>query len=432
MTTIDKRSRNRKSMPSFLNFGSNQKASQGVRSRIKPVNNQRIIDIKIDVPLLLVVSTLMVFGLIILYSASYDISFQIFDDSSVLFFRQIRAMLLGIVAATFMLFFDYHKFTRYSIYMVAFTLLALVIVLIVRDDSSNVTRGLFQGSVQPSEFAKLVIIIYLAVWLHSKRDQLKDIQFGLLPLGIILSIFCALVMMQPDISVVVTILLLGGLMFFLAGGDLKQIVMLLLLTIGFGGLILLVIPYSMTRVEDFFSGLREPIRGSYQVLRSFDAFIKGGWFGVGIGKGETKLTDFPVPHTDSIFAVIGEETGVLGAIVLVALFSLLLWRGILISLKAPDDLGSLLAAGLTVWIVTEAFINMAVMVNLLPFAGNALPFISSGGSSLFVCLVAIGIIMNISYQAKHKMEGKESNAIVDLRRRDGGRRISSPRSSSSR
>jgi len=419
-------------MPSLLNFGSDQKASQGVRPRIKPVNSQRIIDIKIDVPLLLVVITLLVFGLIILYSASYDISFQVFDDSSVLFLRQIRALLIGVVAATLMLFFDYHKFTRYSLYMVAFTLLALVIVLLIKDDSSNITRGLFQGSVQPSELAKLVIIIYLAVWLHSKRDQLKDIQFGLLPLGIILSIFCALVMMQPDISVVVTILLLGGLMFFLAGGDLKQIALLLLLTILFGGLILLLIPYSMTRLEDFFSGLKEPIRGSYQVLRSFDAFIKGGWFGVGIGKGETKLTDFPVPHTDSIFAVVGEETGVFGAILLVALFSLLLWRGILISLKAPDELGSLLAAGLTVWIVTEAFINMAVMVNLLPFAGNALPFISYGGSSLFVSLVAIGILMNISYQSKNKMEGKDNNAVVDLRRWDGGRRLSSARGSSSR
>jgi len=194
----------------------------------------------------------------------------------------------------------------------------------------------------------------------------------------------------------------------------------------------LLIPYSMTRLEDFFSGLKEPIRGSYQVLRSFDAFIKGGWFGVGIGKGETKLTDFPVPHTDSIFAVVGEETGVFGAILLVALFSLLLWRGILISLKAPDELGSLLAAGLTVWIVTEAFINMAVMVNLLPFAGNALPFISYGGSSLFVSLVAIGILMNISYQSKNKMEGKDNNAVVDLRRWDGGRRLSSARGSSSR
>jgi len=254
----------------------------------------------------------------------------------------------------------------------------------------------------------------------------------LLPLGIILSVFCVLILLQPDISVVVTILILGGLMFFLAGGDLKQIFILLMLVVVFGGIILKIFSYSATRVEEYISGIKNPIQAPYQVLRSFDAFVKGGWFGVGIGKGETKLTEFPVPHTDSIFAVIGEETGVFGAAIVVFLFVLLLWRGMVIAQRAPDELGSLIAAGLSIWISLEAFINMAVMVNLLPFAGNALPFISYGGSSLFVSLVAVGILLNISYQGAEKSEGKDLHAVVDLRRRDGGRRVSSARRSTSR
>jgi cell division protein FtsW len=162
-----------------------------------------------------------------------------------------------------------------------------------------------------------------------------------------------------------------------------------------------------------------------------EAIIKGGWFGVGIGKAETKLTGLPVPPTDSIFAVVGEETGVFGSTIVVILFALLLWRGFGIARSAHDQLGMLLAAGLTLWISLEAFINMAVMVNLMPFAGNALPFISAGGSNLTVTLAAVGIIFNISRlsESRKAEEGKSINAVIDLRRRNRRRRLSGSRRS---
>jgi cell division protein FtsW len=143
----------------------------------------------------------------------------------------------------------------------------------------------------------------------------------------------------------------------------------------------------------------------------------------------TKLTGLPVPPTDSIFAVVGEETGLLGSGLLVTLYVALLWRGLLIARRAPDDLGALLAAGLTLWITLEAFVNMAVMVNLVPFAGNALPFMSAGGSNLVVTLAAIGILLNISRQSERTNEenGRLFSAVVDLRRRDGRRRVPRPR-----
>ena len=168
-------------------------------------------------------------------------------------------------------------------------------------------------------------------------------------------------------------------------------------------------PTGRIRVESYLEGLRDPLESSYHVRRSLEAFVKGGWVGVGIGKADTKLTGLPVPPTDSIYAVIGEEMGVVGAVFVLALYGGLLWRGLEIAQRAPDLLGSLLAAGLTIWIVLEAFINMAVIVGLLPFAGNALPFISAGGSSLVVSLIAMGIVLNISrrsYQESRKTSNK--------------------------
>jgi cell division protein FtsW len=155
--------------------------------------------------------------------------------------------------------------------------------------------------------------------------------------------------------------------------------------------------------------------------------VNGGWFGVGIGNARTKLTGLPVPPTDSIFAVVGEETGVIGAAALVGLYVTILWRGLGIARRAPDQLGTLLAAGLSLWLAMEAFVNMAVMLNLLPFAGNALPFISAGGSNLVVSFVAIGILMNISRLSDRvkQEEGRSFVAVVDLRRRN--RRRSVPR-----
>jgi cell division protein FtsW len=215
-------------------------------------------------------------------------------------------------------------------------------------------------------------------------------------------------------------------MFFLAGGDIRQIGLLLLVALFMGWLVVQFHPTGSERIGDYLAGLKDPTQGSYHVTRSLEAFVNGGWFGVGIGRATTKVTGLPVPPTDSIFAVVGEETGVLGAVMLVGLYGLLLWRGFSIARRAPDEMGALLAAGLSAWICLEAFINMSVLVSLLPFAGNALPFISAGGSNLVASLAAVGIILNISRVSVKKKEekGKLFDAVVDLRRWD--RRRSEP------
>jgi cell division protein FtsW len=399
------------------------------KEKINKSSTRRTVHLKIDVILLIVTITLAIIGLLMVYSASWDYSFLVFGSPSHIFQRQVLWFFLGGTIASILIFVDYRFYRKIAVPMILATVALLFIVLVISDLRNNAVRTLVRGSIQPSELAKLVIIIYLAVWLYSKRDQLGDVSFGLIPLGGILGVVGGLIFIQPDLSAVITILALGGIMFFLAGGDLKQIGFLVLLALLFGWLVVAISPTGSSRVTSYLAGLRNPLEGSYHVQRSMEAFVKGGWIGVGIGNSETKLTGLPVPPTDSIFAVIGEETGVIGAVVMVILYCTLLWRGLSIARRAPDGLGTLLAAGLTIWLVMEALINMAVMVGLLPFAGNALPFISAGGSNLVVSLMAVGILLNISRLSveTREEEAKSFSAVVSLRRWDRRRRVSRSR-----
>jgi cell division protein FtsW len=399
----------------------------------KPIDSsarqRRRIALDFDVPLLLVTVTLLAFGLIMVYSASWDFSYLLYDDPSRIIIRQILFVIAGVLVAGFLTFFDYRWLRRLAIPIMIVTIVALLAVLLFGETRLNATRTLFGGSIQPSELAKLATVIYLAVWLHSKRDQLDTWGFGLLPLAVILGLVGALIFLQPDLSATMTVILLGGILFFLAGGDMRRILILVLLTVVIGWMFVMVSPTGQDRVTSYIAGLGDPTKASYHVQRSLEAFVKGGFFGVGIGKADTKLTGLPVPPTDSIFAVVGEETGMIGAIVLLGLFLLLLWRSLIIAQRAPDAFGSLLAAGLGLWLVMEAFINMAVIVGLLPFAGNALPFMSAGGSSMLVSLASIGILMNIARSGTQEKVWKDSilNAFSNLRRRDRRRRVSRPR-----
>ena len=381
--------------------------------------------LKIDVIMLLTVITLLIFGILMLYSASYDYSFNLYDDPTRIFSRQLLWLALGSTLALTLAFFDYHRWRALAVPAMGTTVLLLLAVLLVNETRNGAVRTLLEGSVQPSELAKLVTIIYLSVWLYSKRDQLGDISFGLIPLAAILGLLGGLIAVQPDLSAVVTIFALGGLLFFLSGGEARQMLVLFVVALLVGLVVVQISATGSERIRFYMAGLRDPIQGSYHVRRALEAFVKGGWFGLGIGNSDTKLTGLPVPPTDSIFAVVGEETGVLGATALVALYVVFLWRGLAIARRAPDILGSLMAAGLTLWISMEAFINMAVMVNLAPFAGNALPFISAGGSNLIVTLAAVGILMNISRLSVQRKEANEKvfDAVVDLRRRDRRRRV---------
>ena len=387
-----------------------------------------------DVPLMLSVVALLVFGLIMLYSASFDFSFSEYDSATYMFNRQVRWLGLGILLAALLSLFDYHHWRKMVLLAMLATIGLLVTVLFVNEIRLGASRTLVNGSYQPSELAKLVAVIYLAVWLYAKRQSLHDVTVGLIPLGVILGIIGGLIYLQPDLSAAGTVLILGGLLFFLAGADLKQIVFLLFLAFVMGWVVVQFSATGQDRVDSFIAGLQNPTNASYHVQRSFEAIIKGGIFGVGLGQADTKLTGLPFAPTDSIFAVVVEELGLFGSFLLISLYAVLVWRGLVIARRAPDMLGTLLASGVTMWIGIEALINMSVMVGLMPFAGNALPFISAGGSNLVSTLCAVGIMLNISRQGSDNALAEDNDrrsfgAVVDMRRRNGRRSVSRARRS---
>ena len=395
-----------------------------------PISNvfQRPVRLRIDIPLLLAVITLLVFGLLMVYSASWDYSRSLGEPATYIFTRQLRWALVGIILAVFLAALDYHLLKKLLIPMVIGTILLLFAVLWVNDVRLGAARSIFGGSIQPSELAKVVTVIYLSFWLSARQAQLNNFSFGLIPMGAILGVMGGLVLLQPDISAAATVILMGAILFFLAGGEWRQIIFVFLAALVVGYVVVKISATGNARLTSYLAGLRDPIQASYHVRRSLEAVVNGGWFGVGIGRAETKFTGLPVAPTDSIYAVITEETGLIGAAAVIILYLVILWRGLKIASRAPDQLGSLLAAGLSLWIFIEALINMGVIVGLVPFAGNALPFISAGGSNLTASLAAIGLLINIARQSNERIQKEERgfSAVVNMRGRDGGRRV--PRS----
>ena len=384
-----------------------------------------------DMPLLVSVVALVVFGLVMLYSASWDFSLGAFEDPLYMFNRQVKWLGLGVAVALILAFFDYHYWRRLVVPAMAVTMILLVVVLLTNEIRFGAKRSIFDGSVQPSELAKLVAILYLSVWLYAKKQFLQDISLGLVPLGVILGVVGGLIYQQPDLSAAATVFMLGGLLFFLAGGDLKQIGALLIIAVIAAWVVSSVSVTGRERVSDFVAGIKDPLQASYHVRRSFEAIVNGGWFGVGLGQSRSKFTGLPVAPTDSVFAVVAEELGLFGSIFLIGMYGFLLWRGLVIARRAPDMLGTLLASGLVIWITTEALINVAVMVGLLPFAGNALPLISAGGSNLVATMAALGILFNISRQTGEGTisddEWRSYSAVANLRWWNGRRSVSRAR-----
>jgi len=385
-----------------------------------------------DMPLLLAAVALAVFGLVMLFSASWDFSLGVYGDPMHMFNRQVAWLALGTAIAFMLSRFDYHHWRKLVVPAMALTIILLIGVLVMSEIRLGAKRNLCQeGSCQPSELGKLISILYLSTWLYSKRQFLHDISLGLIPLGIILGTVGGLIYLQPDLSAAATVFMLGGLLFFLSGGELKQIGVLLIVAIAVAWLVVQLSDTGRARVGDFIAGIKDPLQASYHVRRSFEAIVNGSWFGVGLGESRSKLTGLPVPPTDSIFAVVAEELGLIGSVGLIGLYAVLVWRGSVIARRAPDMLGTLLASGLVSWIGFEVLINMAVMVGLLPFAGNALPFISAGGSNLVATLAAIGILFNISRQQGEATltdeEWRSYRAAINLRWWNWRRRVSRSR-----
>lgn len=373
--------------------------------------------------LLALVAVMSGFGLVMVYSASWDVSWRLYLDSSALFRRQVLHLTLGAAAMLLAARFPLRWLRRLALPIIGLAILGLLAVLVV-NRGVGPQRAFLNGSVQPSEMAKLALIIYLAVWMESKGERLVDWGYGFLPLMGIIGIVGGLILAQPDLSAVLTVAIVAFTMFYIAGARPSQA--LLILT-GGGAVSYLLVRVTSTgqqRWQEYVSGLVDVKGASYHVQHALQAFYSGGLLGRGLGASREKFGLLPAPHTDSIYAIIGEELGLMGALLVVVLFILFIWRGFRIATESPDRLGMLLASGVTFWIGVEALVNMAVLLGLLPFAGNALPLFSYGGSSLVTTLTGIGLLLNVSRQQPLEAGLRGHLATVGIGGRHRRRRVS--------
>jgi cell division protein FtsW len=385
-----------------------------------------------DYVLALVVAGLIIIGLIMVYSATFDWSYQVHQSSFRIASRQFLWVGVGVVTLVIVATVPYDRWPQLAVPVMGGTLLLLVSVLFVGDDRFGAKRSFLNGSIQPGELAKLALVIYAAAWLASKGDQVRDVTVGLIPFAVLIGVVAGLVVMQPDVSTAALIVLTALAMFFFSGADILQ------LAAGgaVSGITFLVLinqlPHARQRIDEYLLLWRDPKLVGHHVQQVLLALGSGGLFGVGLGQGQQKLGYLPAPHTDSIFAVLGEELGFVGCLVVIGLFVLLAHRGFKIALEAPDAFAALLACGVTCWLTFQALINVAVMTGLIPFTGIALPFISSGGSAMVVSLAGVGLLLSISRggpvgtrrkQTKTK-EGNRQGASLDRRWGNRGTRLS--------
>lgn len=367
---------------------------------------------QVDWILAMMTGILLLFGIMMVFSTTFDLSYYWYGSRFVMLVKHLWHLSVGLIALVLCTLVDYRKLRLpiVAVCMLIATIFILILVLFI-----GVDRGLVSGSYQPSELAKLVTVIYLAVWMSSKQDQLKDFWYGMAPFAVVVGIIAGLIILQPDISAAATILVIAVLMFFLAGAAIMQLGGALLIASLVGYLVITINTTGQQRIAEYVAGLRDITEGSWHVRQAIVGFVDGGIFGVGLGKSAGKFSYLPVPHTDSIFAVVGEELGLIGSLIVVVLFVVLCWRGILIAVRVQDPFGKLLAGGLTGWIALEVIVNIGVILGVLPFAGNALPLVSYGGSSLVVILIGIGILLSVSRHDLEARPDRESRAIIDLR-----------------
>ncbi len=355
-----------------------------------------------DRTLLFAILMLLVISVVMVYSASSVVALTTYNDSAYFMKRQLlwAAVGLAFMAVTMRLNHRLLSNQRVVIPFLVISLLLLAATLVpgVGRMVNGARRWLRLGmlSFQPSELSKLALVVYMSYYLAKKGDRLRDFTNGLLPAYVVTAVFLAVMVLQPDFGSAMTAAGVAGIMLFAGGANVLHLGGTLLATLPFVFMAVAHKAYRWRRIVAFLNPWSDQDGAGYQIIQSFLAFGSGGVFGRGLGEGRQKLLFLPERHSDFIYAVIGEELGLLGALAIVVLFFVILWRGVKISLASGDSFSRNLALGITLLICMQAAINMGVVTGLLPTKGIALPLVSYGGSSLVVTMAALGVLLNIS------------------------------------
>ncbi len=363
--------------------------------------------IKVDIPFLISVVILVVAGYLIFASASLGLlSKQAVKYANVAFNQTFYGLFLGSVACLITSQIDYKYYRKYAFYIF---IASVVLTLLVFVPGVGISHGgakrwiyLWIVSFQPSEFLKIGFIMYFAAWLTSIKDRAQTFKYGFAPFLVLIGIISAILLNQPDTDTLLIIIFAGLAMYLSGGGRWKYVFILAICGVIGIGTVAYTRPYVMSRITTFIHPDQNALGSGYQIQQSLIAIGSGGMFGRGFGQSIQKFNVLPEPIGDSIFAVASEEFGFVGAVGIVLLFIFFAFRGLKIAGRVPDTFGRLTALGIVIMIVSQAFVNIGSMVGLLPLSGITLPFISHGGTALFMTLAEVGIVLNISKNRKNK------------------------------
>jgi cell division protein FtsW len=371
--------------------------------------------LKSDKTLFLATLLLVAASVVMVYSASAVQAMAKYETPHFFLYRQLMWAVMGVMLMLGVMRIDYHEYRRswliWSFLGVTVILLVSVFFFGARNGTQRwITFGTL--SLQPSELAKLAVILFTAALLERRMHRVNELGYAVSPIALVTLAIACLILFQPDFGTTAVIVLIVTAMTFAAGLSYRYLLGSMLIILPAAMMLILSSGYRYRRLLTFLHPERDPLGDGYQILQSWYAIGSGGLVGKGLMAGLQKLYYLPEPHTDFIYAVIAEELGLVGTSVTLACFALIAWKGLRASLLAPDRFGALLALGITMMVVLQAFVNISVVTGLMPTKGIPLPFVSSGGSSLLINLVAMGILLNVSQQASPAaaaVDGRPSN-----------------------
>ncbi len=357
---------------------------------------------RIDLTFFSLVIIILTIGLVMLFSASYAYAYVRYDDSYLFIRKQFILAVVGVIAMLVISKVDYHILRKlaWPIYILSVVLLIIVLILPPMREGFDYKRWIYIGSFQfqPSEIAKFAIVLLFAHLISINYKQMEKFTFGVLFFGMLLMVICGLVVVETHLSATLLIFAIGICLMIVGGIKLKYVALGLLGGVGLGVIAILtgIVDYGSSRIQYWLDPWAAPKGEGYQVIQSLLSIGSGGLFGRGIGQSRQKYLWVPEPHNDFIFAIVAEELGLFGSLIVVLLFCMLVWRGFVIAMRAPDKFGALLAVGLTFQVGVQAALNIMVVTNTIPNTGISLPFFSYGGTALVILLAEMGVVLSVS------------------------------------